>query len=154
MLTTLESGLLVALGALLTWLTGTISSQTQWRREEQRQQRERRAELYQDMFMRTRRLLRVQRTYFEDPDDEVHEPTREEIVEVDKWTARVELFASPEVDALWDDWFSIHQEVWDILMLGVKTAADRKRYADEKSRREAAFADLVDQMRKELESRS
>lgn len=98
------SGLPVTLRALLTWLTGPLSSRAQ-RREERRLQRERRAELYEDMFNRTRHLIRVQ----SQPSIPAPRPTQEQIIEPDGWTARVALFASPEVSELWDVWLAVHR---------------------------------------------
>jgi hypothetical protein len=150
-MTSAESTLLgILIGALFSWVGSTLSSRTQWQREKWRHQTDRRSDLYQDMFMRTRRLIRLQKLHNM---TERTRPTPDEVIELDRWTARVELFASREVDALWDAWFNVHMEGWEILRTKLESLEDRRRYAEHGRRRQAAHAALVDQMRRELEGK-
>jgi hypothetical protein len=151
-MTSAESTLIgIVIGAALSWLGNMLSSRTQWQREKWRHQTDRRSDLYQDMFIRTRHLLRLQSHH--NLPDRPPPPTPEEVEELDRWTARVELFASSEVDTLWDAWFTIHMEGWEIHRTALKSLEDRRRYAEHGERRDAAHAALVDQMRRELEGK-
>ncbi|MBR7832466.1 hypothetical protein KDL01_04310 [Actinospica durhamensis] len=147
-MTSAESTLLgIVIGAALAWLGNVLSSRAQWRREEQRRLAERRTELYQDMFVRTRYLVRVQKLHGIEPHPEA---TPEAVAELDRWSARVSLFASTKVSMLWDIWFTIHMQGWEIHRTKLETLEDRRRYAAHGTRREQAHEAIVDQMRREI----
>lgn len=151
-MTSAESTLLgIVIGAALAWLGNVLNSRSQWRREEHRRRRERYAELYQDMHMRMSRLRRLQLLHglAEPPPD----PTPQEIIEHDRWLARVELFASPEVSKLWDTWFEIHMEGWEIRRTATSPAV-HERLEEQIARRDEARDILFEQMRAELEGKA
>jgi len=153
-MTSAESTLLgIVIGAALTWLSNALTNHSQWRREEWRTQRERRAELYQDMDMRAAHLTRVHRM-LEIPGQRPAAPTPEEIVEHDRWFTRVAFFASPDVDRLWTEWFNIQMESLEVRRSAATDDPQaRQRYLDLLEKRGAARTALVTQMRNELETK-
>lgn len=127
MLTTLESGLLVALGALMTWLVGLSSSRTQWRREERRRQTDRRSALYEEMLAEVESRSRDQAVLR--GEGVVGEPVthqdRDFVDREARFNARVMLFASYEVNGLWHEWDDAFSASWGSLEDGVQGAAAR-----------------------------
>lgn len=117
MLTILESGLLVTLGALLAWLAGVSASRAQWRREKRRRIADQRAEIYKDTLVYMDRIRRVRyRNELEGrhgarpaelPDGQAEEERAE-------WSARIELYASRDVQDLWEKWtFAVASDATD-----------------------------------------
>jgi hypothetical protein len=108
MLTTTESALAgIALGGIISLLTGWIASHSQWTREERRRILDRRAALYEETLVA---MDRMQRTWYRirragqggaHPDEF---PDEQEEDERSAWNARINLYASKEVRALWDAW--------------------------------------------------
>lgn len=103
MLTATESAFLgIAFGGTITWLTGWYGSRAQWGRDEQRRILDRKAALYEETLMTMDRLERAHALEKADelPDDYSDEELRT------AWNARLRLYASGEVVALWNAWLT------------------------------------------------
>lgn len=107
-MTSAESTLLgIIIGAALAWLGNVFSSRAQWRREEMRHLRDRRAELYIDTLTR---LDRLERTQFRSHPE--GRPGGQPIGILDEqgledfspWEARIMIYASADVKDLFSNW--------------------------------------------------
>lgn len=154
MLTNGESVFLgTVLGGFLTWLIGWTTSRTQWRREERRLQNERRGALYQDMLAEADQISRNVRSLAAAGKLPAAPLAGQDQALQAQWRARVALFASSDVAALWEAWARVVDATW----LAVATSAKREgdaaaalMGAEFSEHLERHFANLCTQMRKEL----
>ena len=163
-MTSAESTLLgIVVGAFLTWLLGRSAAHSQWRREERRRQADRRAELYEDMLVEQDRVSRQVGLLLSGRLDTSRYPTEDELGLSARWTARVALFASPEVKDLWKRWHVILGERADLEEKYISASSTPGPGRDQMAmaaleviaewiRRVTSASDsLADQMRRELE---
>lgn len=146
MLTTVESGLLVALGAILTWLTGLSSSRRQWHREERRRQADRRSALYEEMVAEVEILNRGQLVLRDAgvTSEPIAYQDKEFVDREARFNARVMLLASLEVNWLWHEWLDAFSEAW--------FSMNDSDYGEWQARTAAASRDLATAMRIELDA--
>jgi hypothetical protein len=149
-MTSAESALLgIVIGAALAWLGNVLNSQSQWRREEHRHQRERRADLYVDMFARTDEYLQQLRL---SDNAEPPDQTLEQIMEDHRWVARIKLFSSPEVWELWNEWFDIYLQRPPVRPTEHSSDEDLEYWGEYNTTQQAVSEALAARMREEVEA--
>jgi hypothetical protein len=139
-MTSLENTLAgVGIGALLTWLSSWVQSRLQWTQEEKRRTIDRRTTLYLDMLIRMDEMFRGQQQYIRSGDQPMGDPRDDDEYEErhTSYDARVELFGSAKVNALWSAWRTLHSERWGLVFHGYDQGLeDRYEAAGTKLRRQ------------------